>query len=59
MNTATNILGYVRDFAAAAVGLAILFGANFSDEQIAGILLLVTTGTALGSYLWGQYKKEG
>jgi len=51
MSKTSTSLGLVRDFIAAALGLAILFGADFSDEQVAGILLFVSTGLALGSYV--------
>ena len=51
-----DFLGFVRDFIAAGLGLAILFGASFSDEQVAGILLFVSTAIALGAYLWGRYR---
>lgn len=47
----TTILGLARDFIAAGLGLAILFGVTISDDQIAGILLVVTTGVALASYI--------
>lgn len=57
MNTST-IIGLLRDFVAAGLGLAILFGLNFTDEQIAGVLLVVTTAGALGTYLYGQFKSK-
>jgi uncharacterized membrane protein YoaK (UPF0700 family) len=47
-----TFVGLLRDFVAAALGLAILFGANFSDDQVAGILLFVTTVVALGTWLY-------
>lgn len=50
-------LGLIRDFLAAAIGLAILFGASFSDDQIAGILLVVTTGVALATYAYNRLVK--
>jgi hypothetical protein len=49
-------LGLVRDFVAARLGLALLFGASFTDEQIAGILLVVSTGLALGAWGWKAYR---
>lgn len=56
MGTTSVVIGLVRDVVVAAIGLAILFGANFTDEQVAGILLLITTVGALGSWLyaWNQ-----
>lgn len=48
--TGTTFLGLVRDFVAAVLGLAILFGVGWSDEQVAGILLVVSTALALGTY---------
>lgn len=52
----TTALGLIRDFVAAVLGLLILFGVNFSDEQIAGVLLVVTTAAALGSWAWVAYR---
>lgn len=46
-----TLIGLMRDFIAAGLELAILFGAGFSDEQTAGILLVASTGLALGT--WG------
>jgi hypothetical protein len=51
-----TLLGLIRDFVAAGLGVAILFGVNFSDDQIAGILLLVTTALALISWLYNQHR---
>lgn len=45
-------LGLFRDFVVAVIGLGILFGVNVSQEQIAGILLVVTTAAALGTWAW-------
>jgi hypothetical protein len=42
-----ELLGYIKDFATALIGLAVLFGLNLSPQQIAAILLVVTTGGAL------------
>jgi molybdopterin biosynthesis enzyme MoaB len=39
-----ELLGYIKDFATALIGLAVLFGLNLSPQQIAAILLVVTTG---------------
>lgn len=52
-------IGLVRDFVAAVLGLLILFGVNLTDAQIAGLLLVVTTGAALGTFLYGQWKGRG
>lgn len=54
--TGTNLLGYIRDLAAAVIGLLILFNVPISEDQIAGILLVLTTAGAFGSYLWRQYR---
>ena len=56
MSTTSDVIGYIRDLAAAVVGLAILFGADLSNDQVAGILLVITTGAALGTYFWQRYK---
>lgn len=40
-------VGYMKDFIAAALACAVLFGLPVSEDQIAGILLLVTSGGAL------------
>ena len=54
---ATDIIGYIRDLAAAGIGLGILFGVfDFNDDQIAGLLLFITTAAAFGGYLWQRYK---
>ena len=45
-------LGLLRDAVAAGLGLLILFGVDFSDEQVAGLLLFFTTAAAFGSYLF-------
>lgn len=47
-------LGYLRDFVAAIIGLLILFGVEISDQQMAGLLLVVATGGAFGTYLWNK-----
>lgn len=49
-------IGLLRDVVAAALGLAILFGVSFTDEQIAGVLLFVTTAGAFGTWAYGAYK---
>lgn len=45
-------LGLLRDVVAAALGLAILFNLNISDEQIAGVLMLITTVGAFASWFF-------
>jgi hypothetical protein len=40
-------LGYVKDFVAAVLACAVLFGVPFSEDQIAGLLLVIVTGGAL------------
>lgn len=56
MDTGATILGLIRDVVAAALGLAILFNLNISDEQIAGVLVLVTTVGALASWAYNARK---
>lgn len=55
----TTALGLLRDVIAAGLGLAILFNVAISDDQIAGILLLVTTVGALAAYIVQQRKAGG
>ena len=40
-------VGYVKDFVAALLALAVLFGLPLTEQQMAGILLVITTGGAL------------
>lgn len=40
-------VGYITSFVSAVLGLAVLFGVDLSQDQIAGILLVITTGSAL------------
>lgn len=57
-----TFIGLARDFIAAGLGLAILFGAGFTDEQEAGILLVGSTGLAMATWgykAWKASKKEG
>jgi hypothetical protein len=49
-------LGLIRDAVAAALALAILFNVPISDDQVAGILLFVTTVLALGVYAYNRYR---
>lgn len=51
-----TIIGLIRDFIAAFLGLLILFGVDLSDEQVAGVLLVVSTGLALASWAYTAYK---
>lgn len=51
-------LGLLRDVVAAALALAILFGLDLSDDQIAGILLLVTTVGAFGTWVFDTVVKK-
>lgn len=51
-----TLIGLIRDVIAAALGLAILFNLDISDEQIAGVLVLVTTVGALGTWAYTQWK---
>lgn len=54
----TTLLGLLRDFWAALVGLAVLFGAGWTDTQVAGILLVATTGAALVSWIVQQRRSS-
>lgn len=49
-------IGLLRDFIAATLGLLILFGVDFSDDQLAGILLVVSTGLALGTFAYKNWQ---
>lgn len=51
-------LGLLRDVIAAALALGILFGLSFSDEQVAGILLLATTLGAFGTWAYKSVKSK-
>jgi hypothetical protein len=53
-NPGATLLGLLRDVVAAALALAILFNLNISDEQVAGVLLLVTTVGALGAWIYNR-----
>lgn len=53
----TTLIGLVRDFIAATLGLAIVFGVSLSDEQEAGILLVASTGLALGTFVYKSYRQ--
>jgi hypothetical protein len=52
-------IGLFRDFIAAVLGLLILFGVDLTDEQIAGLLLVVTTGAAFGTYVYDVVQSHG
>jgi hypothetical protein len=49
-------IGLARDFVSAGLGLAILFGLNLTSDQIAGILLVVTTAGALGAHAYNTLR---
>jgi hypothetical protein len=51
-------IGLLRDVFAAALALAILFGVGFSDDQVAGLLLLFTTAGAFGTWAYGAYRRR-
>jgi hypothetical protein len=58
--TVATALGLLRDLVAAVIGLLILFGVGLSDDQVAGILLVVSTAGALGAWLYLAWsRKEG
>lgn len=52
----TTLIGLLRDFVAACIGLLILFGVDITQDQVAGILLVLTTGSALGAWLYARRK---
>lgn len=56
-NIATGI-GLLRDLLAVILSVAILFGADFTNDQVAGILLLVTTLGAFGSWAYTIWKSR-
>lgn len=58
MDSGAVLIGLIRDVVAAVIGLAILFGVSWSDEQVAGILLVVTTVGALASWAYATYSKR-
>lgn len=58
MNTGVTVVGLVRDVVAAALALAILFDLNISNDQVAGVLLLVTTLGAFGSWAYGAWQAK-
>ena len=49
-------LGLLRDIVAAALALLIAFGVHLADNQVAGILLLVTTLGAFGTWAYNARK---
>lgn len=51
-----DLIGYVRDLVAACLGLYLLFGGELNQEQIAGILLVVTTASALGTHIYDRVR---
>lgn len=53
----STLLGLIRDVVVAIIGILILAGADISNDMIAGILLLVSTVFALGSWIYAQYKQ--
>jgi hypothetical protein len=48
-------VGLLRDLVAAVIGLLIAFGVEVSDEQAAGILLVLVTAAALGTWLKAKH----
>lgn len=58
MPSTTTLIGLLRDFVAAALAVALLFGITITQEQIGGILLLVVTGGALATYVY-QTLRQG
>jgi uncharacterized membrane protein YccC len=42
-----DILGYVTTFVGAVLALLVLFGVDLSEDQIAAILLVISSGAAL------------
>ncbi len=54
----SDFAGYLRDLVAAVLGCALLFGLKLDNQQIGGILLVVTTAVAFGTYLYKARKGE-
>lgn len=50
------LVGLVRDFVAALVGLAILFNAPITEDQKTGITLVVLTALALGTWVYRSFR---
>ena len=51
-------LGLLRDLVAAIIGLLILFGVNLTDAQVGGLLLVLTTAGAFGTWAYKAAKSE-
>lgn len=53
-----EILGYITQAVAALLGLAVLFGVDLSEEQIAGILTAIgAIGAAV--FAWNSHRSGG
>jgi len=48
--------GLLRDFVVAVVGVLIIIGVDISDQLLAGILLILTTGLAMGTWAYKAWK---
>lgn len=53
--TSVTVSQAVISFLSAVLALAVLFGVNLSPEQIAGILLAVSTGSVVAALLWHRW----
>ena len=47
MNPRNATVGYVKDFVYALLACAVLFGAPLTEDQVAGVLLVIVSGGAL------------
>jgi UDP-N-acetylmuramyl pentapeptide phosphotransferase/UDP-N-acetylglucosamine-1-phosphate transferase len=54
----TTFIGLLRDLVAAVLGVLIVFHVGISNDQESGILLVVTTGAALGLWLYNRRKSS-
>lgn len=50
--------GLLRDLIVAVVGLLIVFDVAISEEMLAGILLVVSTALALGTFAFTAYRRR-
>lgn len=51
MTTRNATVGYVKDFIAALLAAAVLFGLPLTEDQMAAVLLVVVAGGALWLHL--------
>lgn len=53
----TDFLGYLRDLIMAAFGLAVLFGAHFTDQQISGVVVFAAALVTFVVYSYQRWTK--